>query len=291
MQAQIAQITGRIVGRADNQPLPRATIIEKGTTNGTLSTSDGHFELSTKNISDSLTLTVSNVGFDTRFVQVAPDSYTEIALDSSRIPSHPRPHTFWGSFSLLPGLSYAPFGADLRLFTRMRGFKYPIGIGFTYQSNVHRNHFFRSTLSLPNWSRNGRFFVSSNLERQWLQIVPANLHFISYTGTIGLLKYRIGPWFGPWLHLTAGYAAKRFISDATGFRIAGLGYGAGLSHEFRPFFLRLGAEARFLRWPGYWQLQGQVLHSLDVSRRFRVGLAAHSLLQYREVSVIMYCSF
>jgi iron complex outermembrane recepter protein len=63
------KITGTIVDDT-NQPLPEASILEKGTTNGVTTDFDGKFVLNTK--SNSGTLVVSFIGFKTREVSFSP---------------------------------------------------------------------------------------------------------------------------------------------------------------------------------------------------------------------------
>jgi hypothetical protein len=126
--------------------------------------------------------------------------------------------------------------------------------------------------------------LSGLLDQQDVQALPANLHFTSYTATLGLRKYRIGPWLAPEFLLTAGYARRHSLT-ADGPANTGYGYGAGLRHEFLPHPFRPIVEAHATRWPGYWQLQGQLLH-VFYDYRYRAGVATHWLPRYQEVSLV-----
>ena len=59
--ASFAQVRGKITDSGDNSPLPGASIVVKGTTKGTLTDSDGQFNLDAK-IGE--TLVVSFVGYE-----------------------------------------------------------------------------------------------------------------------------------------------------------------------------------------------------------------------------------
>ncbi|MFS4454935.1 TonB-dependent receptor [Maribacter sp. 2304DJ31-5] len=70
-------LTGSVTD-ADGQPLPGASIIEKGTTNGTQTDFDGNYSISVEN--GNTTLVVSYIGFATREVSVNGQSVLNIAL-------------------------------------------------------------------------------------------------------------------------------------------------------------------------------------------------------------------
>lgn len=48
VQAQSLQVSGTIVSKSDGQPVIGATILEQGTTNGTITDFDGKFSLTVK---------------------------------------------------------------------------------------------------------------------------------------------------------------------------------------------------------------------------------------------------
>ena len=48
VQAQSLQVSGTIVSKSDGQPIIGATILEQGTTNGTITDFDGKFSLTVK---------------------------------------------------------------------------------------------------------------------------------------------------------------------------------------------------------------------------------------------------
>ncbi|PIV16103.1 MAG: hypothetical protein COS42_11720, partial [Flavobacteriales bacterium CG03_land_8_20_14_0_80_35_15] len=61
-------VTGTVFSAEDNQPLPGASVLEKGTTNGTTTDFDGKFNLQVK--SNAKTLVVSYIGFKTQEVAI-----------------------------------------------------------------------------------------------------------------------------------------------------------------------------------------------------------------------------
>jgi len=70
------KISGKIMDD-DNQPLPGASVIEKGTTNGTTSDFDGNYSLT---IGDNAILVISFVGYETKEVAVEGRSEVNITL-------------------------------------------------------------------------------------------------------------------------------------------------------------------------------------------------------------------
>jgi TonB-dependent starch-binding outer membrane protein SusC len=59
--AQELMLTGIVTSAEDRQPLPGATVVVKGTTNGTITNFDGMYEL---NVPSNATLVFSFVGMD-----------------------------------------------------------------------------------------------------------------------------------------------------------------------------------------------------------------------------------
>jgi len=74
-QAQKVAITGRVLG--GGTALPGATVLERGTTNGTATGTDGSFSLS---VQPAATLTISAVGFATQQVPVSGRTSLEVRL-------------------------------------------------------------------------------------------------------------------------------------------------------------------------------------------------------------------
>ena len=60
MQAQSLQVEGTVISKSDGEPIIGATILEKGTTNGTITDFDGKFTLS---VNQGAEITISYVGF------------------------------------------------------------------------------------------------------------------------------------------------------------------------------------------------------------------------------------
>ena len=77
MTTQQNQISGTVTDE-DGQPLPGASIVEKGTTNGTQTDFDGNFSLETGN--DNVVLVVSYIGFITQEIAVDGQTNLNIAL-------------------------------------------------------------------------------------------------------------------------------------------------------------------------------------------------------------------
>ncbi|RAJ92642.1 TonB-linked SusC/RagA family outer membrane protein [Larkinella arboricola] len=75
--AAVKGITGQVVDET-NSPLPGASIIEKGTQNGTTTDADGNFALNVAD--DATTLTVSSVGYVTQDVTIANQTTVTIKL-------------------------------------------------------------------------------------------------------------------------------------------------------------------------------------------------------------------
>ncbi len=78
MSAQ-TQISGRVTD--GNEPLPGATVVERGTQNGTTTDADGQFQLLTTG--KRAILTISYVGFKTQEIAIGNRSIFEITLESS----------------------------------------------------------------------------------------------------------------------------------------------------------------------------------------------------------------
>ena len=77
VQAQSLQVSGTIVSKSDGQPVIGATILEQGTTNGTITDFDGNFAL---NVSKNAVLVVSFVGYKNEEIPVAGKSSLKITL-------------------------------------------------------------------------------------------------------------------------------------------------------------------------------------------------------------------
>ena len=60
LQAQSLQVEGTVISKSDGEPIIGATVLEKGTTNGTITDFDGKFSLSVKQGAE---ITTSYVGF------------------------------------------------------------------------------------------------------------------------------------------------------------------------------------------------------------------------------------
>ena len=77
--AQTQVVSGRVVG-SDGSPIPGATVVERGTTNGATSGADGNFSLSVK---PGATLTISSIGYTTQTIPLAGRSTINVTLAAS----------------------------------------------------------------------------------------------------------------------------------------------------------------------------------------------------------------
>ncbi|MDO7885253.1 SusC/RagA family TonB-linked outer membrane protein [Hymenobacter cheonanensis] len=77
--AQTQAVTGRVVG-TDGSPVPGATVVERGTTNGVSSGADGNFTLA---VQPGATLIISSVGYTSQTVAVGGRSTINITLAAS----------------------------------------------------------------------------------------------------------------------------------------------------------------------------------------------------------------
>lgn len=77
--AQEIAVRGKVIDATGSTPLPGVNILEKGTTNGTLTDYDGEFTL---NVSPGAVLVFSFVGFVTQEVTVADQTYINISLQT-----------------------------------------------------------------------------------------------------------------------------------------------------------------------------------------------------------------
>jgi iron complex outermembrane receptor protein len=77
--AQNIKITGQVTSGDDGAPLPGVSILEKGTTNGTVSDAEGNYSISVK---ENGTLVFSFVGFQTQEIAVSGRSVANVVLAS-----------------------------------------------------------------------------------------------------------------------------------------------------------------------------------------------------------------
>jgi len=77
-----AQVSGKVLDTETNDPLPGATIIVQGTTDGTVSGFDGTFSL---DVSEGTTLVVSYLGYETATVSAGIDSIIGLTPDMNQL--------------------------------------------------------------------------------------------------------------------------------------------------------------------------------------------------------------
>ncbi len=80
IMAQKRSVSGIVREKSTNESLPGVTVLEKGTSNGTVTDSDGRFELS---VNGGATLVVSYIGMKTQEVKVGTSSNINVSLESS----------------------------------------------------------------------------------------------------------------------------------------------------------------------------------------------------------------
>ncbi|ETD18358.1 MULTISPECIES: SusC/RagA family TonB-linked outer membrane protein [Prevotellaceae] len=80
--AQGMEVKGRVVSAADGEPIVGASVMEQGTSNGTLTNVDGDFKL---NVRLGATLNISYVGFTTVTVKAAPDMNITMKEDAQAL--------------------------------------------------------------------------------------------------------------------------------------------------------------------------------------------------------------
>ena len=73
------QISGKVISSDDNFPLPGVTILQKGTTNGTITDIEGNYTISVPE--DGTTLTFSFVGYQTQEVIAGSNSVINVTLN------------------------------------------------------------------------------------------------------------------------------------------------------------------------------------------------------------------
>lgn len=77
--AQQNVVTGVVTSSTDNEPIIGATIMVKGTTNGTITNIDGEYRL--VNVPKDATITISSIGFSSKEVEVAGRRTVNVILD------------------------------------------------------------------------------------------------------------------------------------------------------------------------------------------------------------------
>ncbi|UOQ74483.1 carboxypeptidase-like regulatory domain-containing protein [Hymenobacter cellulosilyticus] len=284
--AQSTIISGRVVDIGNGQPLPGATILQFNTVNGVSSDTDGSFSLTVSGRPDSVTISVSSIGYTKQQRRVAAASSSVIALVPSQEVFCELPVYFRFEAGPLSGLRYTPLGATLQVFGQ-RFINKPINIIGSYQTNLRRNYATTVGVSLPPVWIHRRISTSEIVEYQRLQAQPANLRFSSFRATVGLGVYRIGGVLVPSLLVGAGYATYQplHLDQAA---TAGYGYSIGLRRYFNyPFYTLVHVQAT--HWPDFWQLQGSA--SCSVFGKFSAGISFNQLRSYQEISLTLTRTF
>src|SRR5205809_448069 len=80
--AQEIVIKGKVTSADDNAPLPGVNVLEKGTTNGAVTDSDGNYSVSVKS---NATLVFSFIGYATQEITVAAQTNINVSLQVDAI--------------------------------------------------------------------------------------------------------------------------------------------------------------------------------------------------------------
>ncbi len=78
LRAQERTITGTVTSSADGSPLPGASVVEKGTSNGTVTNADGVYSIAVR---PDAVIVVSFIGMTSREVSVANQNRIDVALE------------------------------------------------------------------------------------------------------------------------------------------------------------------------------------------------------------------
>jgi len=133
-------VEGIVYDKLDNSPLPGVNVVEKNTTNGTVSSIDGKFSISVKD--ENAILVFSSVGYITKEELIKGQSSLVVNLKSDCNVD------FFDGNSLIylsSGVVNTPLGGELQLAYSARGVL--IVPAFGYQTNLDDNYFMNSSLS------------------------------------------------------------------------------------------------------------------------------------------------
>ena len=280
-------VAGRVFDAKSGDGLPGVTILQTGTVNGISSDAEGNFTLVVPATADSIALTISSVGYATQRRHVARDSntITRLAPDTKLIDcccvALPR-----AEIGLSSGVRYAPFGGTLKLYGQ-RLLRLPITAAIGYQTNFSHNHVATASLGLPALRQRNLLTITENVDYQFLQAIPAAIRFSSYTATVGVSIYRIGPVRLPTLLLGGGYARLASLATEAPASVAGYGYLLGLTSSHLP--LNIIGSAQATHWPGYWQWQARLQHYLP--GYLLAGVSFNRVRSYSEISLAISRTF
>ncbi|GAB2776295.1 hypothetical protein HNQ93_001976 [Hymenobacter luteus] len=288
--AQQAQVVGRVLDDKTGAGLPGVTILQKGTTNGVSSNSDGSFAFTVlPEPEDSVSLVFYSIGYLTQEQRVAVSLPRVFRLAIN-------PHIIECSFSspklavgLTSGVRYTPVGGNLRLYGYRwlpRPFMVPVTVAASYRTNLHRNYDFTTSLELPALGQLGPLYVGESVGYQHVRNGPANLSFHSYQAVLTFDLARFIHSALPTVVLGGGYAQ---LGAASGTEMRpgahGYGYTLGLQQQVLPSSLGLQASVQATRWPGYWQWQGRLACPLPLN--LQAGIEINSLRTYTEVTLAL----
>jgi hypothetical protein len=266
-----------------------ATILQTGTTNGVSASADGRFTLTVPGALDSVSLTITFIGYLRQQLWVAAGKSCTIRLvrdnrvSECTMTLYPRLE-----LGLSSGLRYAPYGGSLKLHGS-RLIRVPVSASVNYQTNFKENHALSARLTLPPLYRRGPLTIAESVDYQQLHALPAHLDFRSISGAISVNLYRAGGVRVPTLLLGAGHARLRALQPDAVPDNEDYGYIVGLNHGFRIHTIHFYGSAQATRWAGYWQFQGQLMHTFNSG--LQAGAAYNQLRSYAEISLLLSRTF
>ncbi|WP_167856829.1 carboxypeptidase-like regulatory domain-containing protein [Hymenobacter aquaticus] len=286
--AQTITVSGQVIDAKSNQALPGVTILQLNTSNGASSNLDGSFSLIVPGQSDSVTISVSAIGYVKQQRRVAAGSTAMLKMESDprTIDSDDMIVYYRYKVGLTSGLRYAPYGLYAQVFGQ-RFIHKPLNILGSYHTNFKRNYAATASVNLPALPKLGRLHFSEQLDYQHLRAEAANAQFSSYSATLGLTLYPKATSQSELL-LSAGYARYQPLHPTETTTSAGYGYGLGFRYSL-PYPFEVNLQAQATRWPTYWQYQGSL--SRFIGNQLQLGVAANQFRNYTEVSVSLSRSF
>ncbi len=153
------KITGTVVSKDDNLPIPGVNVVEKGTKNGTLTDPSGHFTITVAN--SNVILVCSFIGMITKEFPLKGETDVLIKtkwdcnkdfFDSQELQIY-----------LFGGVINTPLGGKVKIASP---WVFPGGVikaSYSYQSNLDQNTFHNSTLELNHFISNCDFDMDFRL--------------------------------------------------------------------------------------------------------------------------------
>ncbi len=200
-------VTGQVIVKEEESPLPGGLITEKGTQNGTLSKLDGTFSI---NVSDaSATLILSFIGFATQeyHLKGANEILVKMKMDCVRCFFDAQEIGIYANSGVLNN----PVGGQLHLtFPRIYG-SGTLKSSFSFQSNLRNNQFLNTQVEFIHFALKCEFDMNA---RWHYREVSYNNNFRSKAYTFETdINFSRQIWFLPYLGVTVGYGNINLKND------------------------------------------------------------------------------